>query len=114
MIATDITYNEVDWQNVLAKLENQFGKKPDLQTITFLVGHRELGKNVVKFSKEQKQDLIHVGVCALLSRADYYIFLANDEDGWPHYEYNRNKPKLNAKQQEQILKKTIIEYFNEL
>ena len=41
MIATDITYNEVDWQNVLAKLENQFGKKPDLQTITFLVGHRE-------------------------------------------------------------------------
>ncbi len=107
----DIEYNEQHWQNVLSSLENKFDKKPDVQTIIFLVGHRELGKHQVKFTKEQKQDLIHVGVCTLLSQANYYIFLDYDEDGWPHFEYNREKPKLSLVEQEKLLKKMIILYF---
>lgn len=110
----DIAYDETAWNDVLSVLEQRFGKKPDIQTIAFLVGHRELGKHQVKFSKEQKQDLIHVGICTLLSRADYYVYLAHDADGWPHFEYNRHLPKLNADQQESLLKKMIIEYFKAL
>lgn len=113
MTTVETNYSEADWQHILQSLEKQFGKKPDVQTITFLVGHRELGKAQVKFSKEQKQDLMHVGVCALLSRANYYIYIADDADGWPHYEYNRTMPKLDAEQQENLLKKSIIEYFKE-
>ncbi len=113
-IETNITFDEAAWEDVLERLEKQFGKKPDVQTIIFLVGHRELGKHQVKFSKEQKQDLIHVGVCTLLSRANYYTFLDFDQDGWPHFEYNREQPKLDSVQQEKLLKKMIIEYFNEL
>ena len=107
----DIEYDEAAWQNVLSSLEKRFEKKPDVQTVMFLVGHRELGKLQTKFTKEQKQDLIHVGVCTLLSQADYYTFLANDEDGWPHFEYNRDKPKLTVAKQEKLLKKMIILYF---
>lgn len=110
----DIEYDEIAWNDVLAMLEKRFGKKPDVQTIIFLVGHRELGKHQVKFTKEQKQDLIHVGVCTLLSRANYYTFLDYDQDGWPHFEYNREQPKLDNAQQEKLLKKMIIEYFKEL
>lgn len=106
-----IGYNEEAWKEVLNNLEKRFGKKPDLQTIIFLVGHRELGKQQITFTKEQKQDLIHVGICTLLSQANYYTFLDNDEDGWPHFEYNREMPKLNNEQQEQLLKKMIIKYF---
>ena len=113
-IETNITFDEAAWEDVLERLEKQFGKKPDVQTIIFLVGHRELGKHQVKFSKEQKQDLIHVGVCTLLSKANYYTFLDFDQDGWPHFEYNREQPKLDSVQQEKLLKKMIIEYFNEL
>lgn len=111
MIEEDLEYNEAEWQQVLATLENRFEKKPDVQTVIFLVGHRELGKPITKFTKEQKQDLIHVGVCTLLAQADYYIFLDYDEDGWPHFEYNREKPKLSIAQQEKLLKKMIILYF---
>jgi len=114
MTTVDIQYNETEWQEVLASLEKRFGKKPDIQTIAFLVGHRELGKNQVKFTKEQKQDLIHVGICTLLSKANYYVYLAHDADGWPHFEYNRHLPKLTADQQESLLKKMIIEYFKAL
>lgn len=113
MTTVDIQYNETEWQEVLASLEKRFGKNPDIQTIAFLVGHRELGKNQVKFTKEQKQDLIHVGICTLLSKADYYIYL-DDDDGWPHFEYNRDLPKLSANQQESLVKKMIIEYFKDL
>ncbi|MBK9329955.1 MAG: hypothetical protein IPM95_11795 [Sphingobacteriales bacterium] len=113
-IETNITFDEAAWEDVLGRLEKQFGKKPDVQTTIFLVGHRELGKHQVKFSKEQKQDLIHVGVCTLLSRAGYYSFLGVDQDGWPHFEYNREQLKLDSVQQEKLLKKMIIEYFNEL
>lgn len=113
-IIPDIAYNESEWQNVLHTLEEKFGKKPDIQSIAFLVGHRELGQHQVKFTKEQKQDLIHVGICTLLSKADYYTYLADDEDGWPHFEYNRSMPKLTPENQEILLKKMIIEYFKTL
>ncbi len=110
----DIEYDLVEWNNVLNTLQKQFGNTPDVQTIIFLVGHRELGKHQVKFTKEQKQDLIHVGVCTLLAQADYYVFLDNDEDGWPHFEYNREKEKLDNEQQEKLLKKMIVQYFKNL
>jgi hypothetical protein len=111
---TDLTYNETEWEQVLSQLEKRFGKKPDLQSIIFLVGHRELGKLQTKLTKEQKQDLIHVGVCTLLSQEGYYFPTGLDDDGWPHFEYNREKPKLNNEQQEMLLKKTIIQYFKKL
>ena len=113
-LVIDIEYDEQAWQDVLTTLEKRFEKKPDVQTIIFLVGHRELGKHQVKFTKEQKQDLIHVGVCTLLSLANYYTFIDYDEDGWPHFEYNREQPKLDNAQQEKLLKKMIIEYFKKL
>ena len=112
--ATEFSYDEVEWNDVLTTLEKRFGKKPDVQTIIFFFFYRELGKHQVKFTKEQKQDLIHVGVCTLLSQANYYSFLDVDEDGWPHFEYNREQPKLSHEQQEILLKKMIIEYFKNL
>ena len=34
--------DEAAWKEVMAFFEKRFGKKPDLQSIIFLVGHREL------------------------------------------------------------------------
>ena len=107
-------YDEVAFEALQEKLQGQFGKKPDLQAIIFLVGHRELGHLREKFSKEEKQDLMHVGVCALLERAGYYTFIARDADGWPHWEIVRGKKKLSGEEQEQLLKQQILEYFKTL
>ncbi|MCB9034269.1 MAG: hypothetical protein H6553_10560 [Chitinophagales bacterium] len=110
----DIAYNEQEWEAVLDQLENRFQKRPDVTSIIFLIGHRTLGQFETKIKKEVKQDFMHIGVCTLLSEANYYKFVGKDEDGWPHYEYNNNLPKLNHKEQEQLLKKMIIEYFKNL
>ena len=60
------------WWNLEAKLVEKFGKKPDLESILFLIGIQEFGQMREKFTKEQKQDLMHVAVCSLLSQSGYY------------------------------------------
>jgi len=106
--------DEDKWNAIVEQLKAQFGKKPDLQSIIFLIGHRELGTARSTFTKEEKQDLMHVGVCKLLSQAGYYQFVSNDADGWPHYELVPRKPRLNPEEQEALLKAMVIEYFENL
>ena len=59
------------WWNLEAELVERFGKKPDMEAILFLIGIQEANKFAVKFSKEQKQDLMHVAVCTLLMPSGY-------------------------------------------
>lgn len=108
-----IEFNKTAWDRLRIQLKSKFGRRPDLQGILFLIGHRELGQARSNFSKEEKQDLLHVAVCTLLAKEGYYNFIAKDEDGWPHFEYNRNQPKLKGEEQEKLLKKLVLEYFEE-
>ena len=67
-----------------------------------------------KYEKEEKQDLMHIAICALFEDEGYFKFEGLDQDGWPHYEYNRNKEKLTHEQQEMLLKKMFIQYIKKL
>ena len=103
------------WIVLEADLVERFGKKPNMEAILFLIGLNEYKGRIpkIKFSKEQKQDLMHVAVCALLSRGGYYILEGYDEEGWPHY---REVKKVETDQttlaaQEMLLKEYILDYF---
>lgn len=102
---------EESWQNVLLKVEEVFGKKPDMQAVLYLIGVQELGDLKRKFTKEEKQDLMHIAVCKLLSQVEYYQFDMIDDDGWPHYSPTEKYVKHTLEQQEALLKEQIIEYF---
>lgn len=99
------------WWNLEAKLVERFNKKPDLETILFLIGIQEFGDIKEKFTKEQKQDLMHVAVCHLFSIGGYYELEKVDEDGWPHFRQLRAMPDMNAIEQENFLKDHILLYF---
>lgn len=101
------------WPAVEALLEARFGKIPDMEGILFLIGINEYGKGPKreKFTKEQKQDLMHVAVCTLLSQLDYYRFIGRDEEGWPHFEAATDIPTMSMIEQESILKACIVHYF---
>ena len=101
-----------NWNNLLAKLAHRFGEGLDLQAILFLIGLQELGQGYQKLNKNQKLDVIHIAVCALLSQWGIYKFSGHDEDGWPHWKATDKLPSLNAKQQDEMIKEAIIEYFN--
>lgn len=108
---TDFT---IQWKALEQKLGERFGRVPDLQAILFLIGMNEVGFSGEKdFTKEQKQDLMHVATCVLLSQEDYYLFKENDEEGWPHYVLAKELPDYVGMQQDIWLRKLVLRYFEE-
>lgn len=101
------------WWTLEARLTERFGKKPDMETILFLIGIQELGDIREKFTKEQKQDLMHVAICTLLSPGGYYEMESVDEEGWPHYRQLKPMPDMNPIEQENFLKDHILLYFEQ-
>lgn len=100
------------WNALLEDLNDLIGKKPkDLNGVVFLIGVQELGKGNKTFSKEEKQDLMHIGICKVLSLAGYYELEGLDEDGWPHWKLIKKLPHFDLLEQEKLLKLHVIEYF---
>jgi len=102
---------QVRWLKLRIKLKERFGIKPDMNGVLLLIGVQELGSGPQEFSKEQKQDLMHIAICKVLSQSGYYVFEGNDEDGWPHYTLVQPLPELNLIEQENFLKDHILLYF---
>lgn len=99
------------WWTLEAKLVERFGKKPDMETILFLIGTQELGDIREKFTKEQKQDLMHIAVCSLFGQSGFYELEKVDEDGWPHYKQVKPLPVMNLIEQENFMKDHVLLYF---
>ncbi len=101
------------WWNLEAKLAERFGKKPDMEAILFLIGMQEKGFITDKISKEQKQDLMHVAVCTVLSASGFYVLEGKDEEGWPHFKQIKELPASNLPEQENFLKDHVLLYFEQ-
>jgi hypothetical protein len=99
------------WSELTAELEKKFGDRPDLQVILFLIGVQETGKGYGKYSKDEKQNLMHVATCKLLSLYGYYEYERTDEDGWPHYKAVGKLPTMTLAEQDILMKKAVLEYF---
>lgn len=105
---------ERTWVNLMNDLEALVGKKPkDLNGVLFLIGVQELGKGTRTFSKEEKQDLMHIAICKVLSYAGYYKLEGVDKDGWPHWKLLKRLPHFDLLDQETFLKIQIMDYFQE-
>lgn len=101
-----------DWEDILAFIESNFGKRPtDVDSVLFIIGVQELGKGHQYFTKEQKQDLLHIATCKVLSFSGFYALEGLDTEGWPHWNLVKNVPSLPLKDQELLIKAHIIHYF---
>jgi len=107
---------DFEWLKVRHYVKDNFGRKelPDLNGVLFLIGIQEYGRIKEPFSKEEKQDLMHIAVCRLLAYDNYYRFVGRDEEGWPHYELVRKLAGVDLKAQAILLKEKTIQYFKEL
>ena len=103
---------ERNWSALLRELERIIGKRPkDLNGVLFLIGVQELGHGTKIFSKEEKQDLMHIGICKVLSLSGYYELEGLDKDGWPHWKLIKKLPHFDLLEQEKLLKMHVMEYF---
>lgn len=102
---------QIRWFALEQKMMERFGKKPDVETILFLIGIQEVGDIRKKFSKEQKQDLMHVAICTVLMPSGYFELSHVDEEGWPHYAQLKPMADMHPIEQENFLKDHILLYF---
>ena len=105
---------QIRWLKLRIKLKERYGIKPDMDGVLFLIGIQELGSGKQDFTKEQKQDLMHIAVCTVLSLSGYYINEGNDEEGWPHFKQLKALPDFNMFEQENFLKDHVLLYFQQL
>lgn len=107
----EIELIKTQWKSLQVKLKTQFEEEPDLQVMLFLIGVQELGQGHRAFSKDEKQNLMHIATCRVLSEFGYYAFDHTDEDGWPHYRLVMEVPAQPLGQQDMLLRKAVIRYF---
>jgi hypothetical protein len=93
------------------KLKPQFGDDIDVQAMLFIIGVQELGKGRMKFSKDEKVEVMHVALCTLLEPFGYYLFKGRDEDGWPHWEPVGKLPFMRPAEQNMFMQEAIVLYF---
>lgn len=103
---------QVRWLKLRIKLKERFGIKPDMNGVLLLIGVQELGQGPQAFTKEQKQDLMHIAICTILAVSGYYIFNGKDEEGWPHFTQLKILPEFDTFQQENFLKDHVLLYFS--
>ena len=104
---------EKRWKVLQDKISKEVGGGTDLQAIIFLVGVQELGKGYQKLKKDEKLAVMHIGVCTLLAPYGYYEFIGRDKEGWPHFDLIKKLPPLNDREQKSLLKRAVVEYFEE-
>ena len=103
---------ESKWRKTIQKISKNFDDQLDIQAILFLIGLQELNIDIKKLTKDQKIEVIHVGLCTILSPYGYYNKVGVDNEGWPHFENVKKLPNVEQNQQEQIIKEAIIDYFD--
>jgi len=100
------------WQQLIGQMQSFIGKKPkDLNEVLFLIGIQELGRGPQRFSKEEKQDLMHIAICKVLSLSGYYVLEGLDKEGWPHWKLVKKLPHFDLLEQEKLLKIHVLEFF---
>lgn len=103
-----------EWGKLQGWMMNKFEmEKPDIKVMLFLIGVQELGKGPGKFSKREKEELMHIATCRLFSAMGFYELRGLDQDGWPHWDLVKPIPNYTFLEQEMIIKSLIINYFEE-
>lgn len=100
------------WLKVQKMVFKRFGEKLDEQTILFVIGLQELGMGMKNYKKEEKLDIIHIGICTVLTPYGYYKKIGIDDEGWPHFKNIKKLPNtIKGESQKTFMKQAIINYF---
>lgn len=102
------------WAELQERIASDFEtEKPDIKVMLFLIGVQELGKGPRKFSKRQKEELMHIANCRLFSELGFYELEGLDQDGWPHWKLVKEIPRYTLMEQDMLLKSLIVNYFEQ-
>ena len=104
---------DFNWLKIQHFVKDKFNKEslPKLETVLFITGLQELGKIPEDMTLEKKLDITTLGIYKVLSLGGYYEEIGRDKDGWPLWKELKPFEPANEQERQNILKKYIIEYF---
>ncbi len=106
-------FDRIGWAKLKEEFKTNYGEYPSVISLLFLIGMEHTPIFGAELTKEQKQEVIHVGLCKLLEQEGLYVLAHHDEQGWPHFNATTKASKINIEKQENYIKQLLINYFNE-
>jgi hypothetical protein len=103
--------DKAQYSLVCESIKNQFEIEPTLESILFLIGIQELGIGLQDYDRDEKMDLIHLGTLKVLSLFGFYKETIRERNNWPIYQQNETMEIPSGEDQENFIKKGIIQYF---
>jgi hypothetical protein len=100
---------EKQFKTVEFQFIRRFQKKPSLEGILLMIGYQESPEIKNSQNKEEKLDLINLGVLTVLEMQGFFKRIPS-ETRWPAFEPTDKKTE---EDREQIIKRGIIQYFKE-
>lgn len=105
---------EIAWDELVLRLSKQFKVTADYEFMLFIMGIQELGQGFRGYSRTEKMDLINLARCRILATHGYVKETGVDGQGWPIFEKIKDLKSMMPSYQTQLVKKGIIEYFNQI
>ncbi len=101
------------WEELLLKVSKKFNILADFEFLLFLIGIQEKGTGYIKYSKEEKMDLINLARCVLFESRGFYKQDGIDEEGWPKFKIIKELKDYTPSEREKILKEEMINYLSD-
>ena len=103
-----------NWKDLCEHLKEMFGIDVDLNGVLFLVGIRERGLTLQKFTKEEKLNLINLGSCTLYKEMGLLELRGEDNEGWPIFQQKALAPVIAEELKLKTLQDCAIRYFKKV
>jgi hypothetical protein len=98
---------EKEYKNIEFQFIRRFKKKPSLEAVLLLIGYQESPEVKEKHSKEEKLDLINLGLLTALETQGLFLRKAI-ADGWPLFDAVEG---VQINDMEETLRAGIVAYF---
>ncbi|GET20588.1 hypothetical protein [Prolixibacter denitrificans] len=103
-----------NWNELCDRLSDMFGMDVDLNGVLYLVGVRERGLTLRKFTKFEKWSLINLGSCVLYKEIGMVEELGTDRDGWPMFREKSLLTNWTEERKQKTLQDCAIRYFSKV
>lgn len=106
-----MAYSEEAWNELILKVSKHFKVTADFDFLLFVIGIQERGTGFIKYSREEKWDMINLAKCLLFTQLGYLKQTGHDKDNWPTFEEVKKLRTLTPSLHKRVLKEAMIEYF---
>jgi hypothetical protein len=103
---------DMSWEELLLKVSKKFKVLADFDFLLFIIGIQERGTGYIKYTKDEKMDMINLARCVLFEQKGFCTKSGVDDAGWPQFEALTDLTEMLPSQREAMLKESMITYFN--